>query len=110
MKKNRYKKKIAFGIEEYEENKRKALDDDLILSNKSSSVKLDKMSRSKSYMRLKGAKKTICNYRPKMAICVYHKPEDLWTIPGLLLEYDSTYRFKLRQYQTWYAECVLYAY
>ena len=56
MKKNRYKKKIAFGIEEYEENKRKALDDDLILSNKSSSVKLDKMSRSKSYMRLKGLK------------------------------------------------------
>jgi hypothetical protein len=56
MKKNRYKKKIVFGIEEYEENKRKALDDDLILSNKSSSVKLDKMSRSKSYMRLKGLK------------------------------------------------------
>ena len=56
MKKNRYKKKIVYGNEEYEENKRKALDDYLILSNKSSSVKLDKISRSKSYMRLKGLK------------------------------------------------------
>ena len=56
MKKNRYKGKKVYNIEEYEENKRKALDDDLIFSNKSSSIKLDKISRSKSYMRLKGFK------------------------------------------------------
>ena len=56
MKKKRYKKKIIYGVEEYEENKRKALDDDLVLSNKNLSLKLDKISRSKSFMRLKGVR------------------------------------------------------
>ena len=82
--------------------------DNILNGKRVSFIKMD--IEGSEYEALKGAKKTICNYRPKMAICVYHKPEDLWTIPGLLLEYDSTYRFKLRQYQTWYAECVLYAY
>ena len=42
---------------DYEERKRKALDDDMILNNKQSGIQLNKMSRSKSFMRLKGLPK-----------------------------------------------------
>lgn len=30
---------------------------------------------------LKGAKETIKRDRPKLAICIYHKPEDMLTLP-----------------------------
>ena len=42
---------------DYEEKKKKALDDDMILSNKQCGISLNKMSRSKSFMRLKGVPK-----------------------------------------------------
>ena len=54
MKNNRYKKRKLYAIDEYEENKRKAMDDDIIQNKKNTLDKLDKISRSKSYMRLKG--------------------------------------------------------
>ena len=57
MKNMRHKIKVKYDIDEYEENTKKAFDDDLILENKSRSAKLEKISRSKSYMRLKGIKK-----------------------------------------------------
>ena len=42
-------------IIEYEEKKKKALDDDILMSNKRL-IKLNKMNRSKSFIRLKGVK------------------------------------------------------
>lgn len=44
-------------LDEYEERKKKALDDDMILHHKKFGEKLNKMSRSKSFMRLKGVMK-----------------------------------------------------
>ena len=64
MKNNRYKNKRFYDVEEYEENKRKAKDDDLIMGKKNNSMKLDKLSRSKSYMRLKGIKKNKSILKP----------------------------------------------
>ena len=58
---------------------------------------------------LKGAEKIILEQRPKLAICVYHKPEDIFEIPQLLLSYHEDYRFFLRQYALGGAETVLYA-
>ncbi len=34
---------------------------------------------------LRGAERIIRQQRPKLAICVYHKPEDMWEIPNFIL-------------------------
>ena len=58
---------------------------------------------------LKGAIKTIEKYKPKLAVCLYHKPDDLWTIPEFLIERFPFYEFHVRShfYDGW--EFVLYA-
>ena len=58
---------------------------------------------------LKGAEHTIKTKRPRLAICVYHKPaEDLWEIPRFLKSCVSSYRFYLKKsHYTW--ETVLFA-
>lgn len=62
------------------------------------------------YRALLGAEKTIKKYRPRMALSVYHKPQDIIEIPALLLEYDDSYRFALRQYSSLADETVLYVF
>jgi len=59
---------------------------------------------------LKGAEQTIKKYKPKLAICIYHKPEDVWEIPNLLLEFVPDYKFYIRHHCFSYLrETVLYA-
>jgi FkbM family methyltransferase len=59
---------------------------------------------------LDGAKKIIARDKPKLAICVYHKSEDIVSIPQYLLELVPEYKFYLRHYSNFYAtETVLYA-
>lgn len=58
---------------------------------------------------LKGARHTICSYHPKLAICVYHKPEDIIEIPQYLLSINPDYRLYLRHYSDNAGETVLYA-
>lgn len=60
-------------------------------------------------MAIRGAKELIQREKPKCAICVYHKPEDIWEIPALLLEYNPDYRLYLRHYSLNGNEMVLYA-
>lgn len=45
---------------------------------------------------LLGARETIRRCRPKLAICVYHEPEHLWTIPLLLKELQPKGKLYLR--------------
>lgn len=59
---------------------------------------------------LKGAEKTIKEHLPQLAICVYHKFEDLWEIPLLIHEFSKQYKFYLRTYEKMGQETVLYAY
>jgi hypothetical protein len=47
---------------------------------------------------LKSAEGTISNDHPVLAICAYHKPDDLLTIPQLASELYSGYKFFLRKY------------
>lgn len=58
---------------------------------------------------LKGAKKTILRDHPRLAICIYHKPSDIYEIPEYILSLDSRYRFYVRHYSTNEYETVLYA-
>lgn len=47
---------------------------------------------------LKGAEQLIRQYKPKLAISVYHKMEDMVEIPDYLRELGLGYRFYLRHY------------
>ena len=58
---------------------------------------------------LQGAVKTLVRYRPKLAICVYHKPEDFETIPRFIHELDLGYSFYLGHYSPTLLETVLFA-
>lgn len=44
---------------------------------------------------LRGGIKTILDFRPRMAICLYHRPEHLWEIPLFLKGLDVGYKFFL---------------
>ncbi len=62
------------------------------------------------YEALLGARNLIANQRPALAICVYHRPDDLWRLPLLV---DSlapkAYNFYLRLEGHWGSETVCYA-
>ena len=70
-------------------------------------IKMD--IESSEYQALLGAKNMITQHRPKLAIAVYHKPEDLWELPYLIYQLKSTYTFYLRHYSLDSNEIVLYA-
>ena len=58
---------------------------------------------------LKGAAATIKRNRPKLAVCVYHRPGDLFELPLFIKSLVPEYRFYLRQHQPVACETVLYA-
>lgn len=61
---------------------------------------------------LTGAKKTIEEYVPKMAICIYHSPDDLWDIILLLKKMKlPDMAFDVRHYQRYhFTDTILYVY
>lgn len=58
---------------------------------------------------LMGAKELIRKYRPKLAICIYHKAEDMWEIPTYIKELIPAYKLYIRHYSNYECETVLYA-
>ena len=80
---------------------------------------VDNMSPDATYIKmdiegaeleaLKGAAGTIKKNRPKLAICLYHKPGDLFEIPLFIKSLVPEYKFYLRQHQPVSCELVLYA-
>lgn len=58
---------------------------------------------------LQGAKDTIIKNKPKLAISIYHKEEDIWKLPEIILEYNPEYKLYLRHYSLTDYETVLYA-
>ena len=58
---------------------------------------------------LHGAEQSIRKYRPRLAICIYHKPEDVYEIPLYILSLIPDYKFTIRHYSANQWETVLYA-
>ncbi len=59
---------------------------------------------------LDGAKGIIHRDRPVLAICVYHRPEDIFAIQRKIQEWNMDYKFYLRHYDPkHFLETVLYA-
>lgn len=81
--------------------------DDILDSQKITFIKLDIEGAEANALR--GAERIIRTQKPKLAVSIYHKPEDIWEIPSLLLDYNPDYRFFLRHYSVAADETVLYA-
>ena len=47
---------------------------------------------------LEGARNSIENYKPRLAIMGYHKTEDFWQVPLLIKNYRKDYKIYLRSY------------
>lgn len=58
---------------------------------------------------LLGAQHIIQTKKPKLAICAYHKLEDIYELPQTILRIRSDYRMILRQHLHGYVDTILYA-
>lgn len=57
---------------------------------------------------IEGGCKTIARHRPKIAVCLYHAPDHLWSLPLRLNELLPNSQFTLRTYVADGWECVCY--
>ena len=81
--------------------------DDAIAGNPCTFIKMD--IEGAEIPALAGAKATILANQPKLAICIYHKPKDLWEIPLLLHDWVPEYQMHIRHFGPRYYSTVLYA-
>ena len=59
---------------------------------------------------LRGAQTTIRRHKPKMALCVYHYPSDLFEVAEYVRALVPDYKFCLRQHAPLFGDFVLYCY
>lgn len=82
--------------------------DDLELpENKITFIKMD--IEGSELNALKGMQETIKKNKPKLAICIYHKFEDLWELPLFIKSLVPEYKLYIRNYTSYLDEIVLYA-
>jgi len=58
---------------------------------------------------IEGAHRLITMNKPVMAVCLYHRPDHLWTVPLMLHEKNPKYKIFIRRYADDCAELVCYA-
>lgn len=82
--------------------------DDFCMKNgiRPSFIKMD--IEGSEFDALLGAEQTIRCGKPRLAVCLYHKLEDMWTIPPLLRQWVPEYKFYCRKSHP-YCEFVLFA-
>ncbi|XOB61069.1 FkbM family methyltransferase [Campylobacterota bacterium DY0563] len=79
---------------------------DNIIKDKVDFIKMDIEGAEQA--AIEGAKQTIKKFKPILAICIYHKAEDWYKIPQMVLSIDSGYKLYLRHYMEGIYETVLY--
>jgi len=57
---------------------------------------------------LEGARHIISKHTPRMAVSAYHQEDDIIRLPGLILDINPAYRFKLRHFSPVECETVLF--
>jgi FkbM family methyltransferase len=82
--------------------------DDILGSKRASLIKMD--IEGAELRALHGAERTIKKYKPKLAICLYHKLSDFWEIPTYLNRIFPNYRFSVRHHGRGVGGTVLYAF
>ena len=82
-----------------------ALDD--VIDDSVTFIKMD--IEGSELKALEGAKGLIKKYKPKLAISVYHKPEDIVELPLYIKTLIPEYKLYLRHYSNFYRETILYA-
>lgn len=106
------KKKISTKLQESQDNcahDYQAEDIDTIdnlIKEKVDFIKLDIEGAEQD--TIEGAKLTIQKYKPILAICIYHKAEDWYKIPKLVLDINSEYDVYIRHYMEGIFETVMY--
>lgn len=82
--------------------------DDVLGDRRITLLKMDIEGAEKA--ALEGAEKLIKSQRPKLAVCVYHRIEDLWEIPIMLKNWVPEYSISIRHHAKWWvSETVCYA-
>ena len=84
--------------------------DDWVRKNNIKKLDFIKMDIEGSEIRaLNGAKRTIQQFKPKLAICLYHNDADFVAIPSLIDSFGVDYEFYLGHHTDTTLETVLYA-
>lgn len=81
--------------------------DEIVQSDKVTFIKMD--IEGAELEALHGAANTIRANKPRLAISIYHKPEDIADIPAYIKDLVPGYRFYIRQYSYFWGETILYA-
>ena len=81
--------------------------DDVLAGRKVTFIKMD--IEGSEMAALRGAERIIREQRPRLAISIYHKPEDMWEIPSYILQCHPDYKLYVRHYSISDTETVLYA-
>lgn len=70
--------------------------DQILNGQKASIIKMD--VEGAEYEALMGARETITQWKPRLMLSAYHKNEDLFTLPLLVLSFNPNYRLYLRHH------------
>lgn len=81
--------------------------DEMLAGDKATYIKMD--IEGAEMEALLGAEQTIVKYKPKLAISIYHKEDDLWKIPFYIKKKYPWYKLYIRHYTPITTETVLYA-
>jgi len=81
--------------------------DNVLHGKKATYIKMD--IEGAELAAIEGARNTIISHKPKLAICVYHRVEDLITIPQKIHSFVPEYKLYLRTHSLYSCAVVLYA-